>query len=953
MDEKLETEEKVEVDIEANNDPDDADTKEPGPDTKSPEDGNDREDPTRKVVCCVIKPDATRTIKTMVSEGSGVTEKEIRPWEEIKSAIAARGFVLLAERQVTFTKDDMEVLYAPLSGEDAEQLLPHMTNGTSTILALERVDALRELTGLMGPEDPKEAATVDPSSLRARFGKDVVENAIVGSKSEEAAAREIRHWFPEGLPVQQTLAVVKTVGDLARARREGFRVIASRTLTKGDGIAAVLAKPGAIEHFRGLNLGKGSASADDAAREIREIFPTVSRRHVVNANEARNYLNAVNATVVKGCVELCKVKPVGADAVRWLGEWFLAEAARKSGGGAVLTEKETAATTTTTKTTTTTTTTSAAKIRADVSKARVVFVLGGPASGKTSMCAHIASTFGYQVLTPSGTETADMIESLRSAIEVASTNKFVVDGFPLQLSQAFAFEQAICRPERVVHLDCSESAMASRLGELDDEMIADKLAVYRDFCRPVVGLYEKLGAVCRVNAETGGLAAVAKRVANTFTKRVVFVPSKTDASRLAARGFDVLDIQALIAQEIAEGSPKGCELDDLIESGQLISDTLKISLLENALKETRSHTVVVVSPSLSSSSSSDNSSSGTYVTASESDIARSKVFFVIGPPGAKATELCVRISRSHEDTTHLNVGALIRAEIVRGSSVGKELDALVRAGKSVPAEKTMSLIRTWFSSKMWTGANVLVDGWPHTIEHASAFEREICGPTRVVLLKEEDEAALRRRAEMDDERFDRRMKTFVSDTRRVVRRYALRGVVDGVDVADNEDEVVAAIRRCVEDVCATKKRPKATLVVGGADDLKEDVVAFLGGNAAFAHVDVGEAFAQEPALEKYRSQKRSGPLDVAIPLVERAVQNAGRRQVLLSGYPRKIGNAYPLVHDQAFAIDEIVEVERVLVLGDAEADSEVLHFYRDRAGVPVVKCASVEDVGRVVMGEGG
>lgn len=33
---------------------------------------------------------------------------------------------------------------------------------------------------------------------------------------------------------------------------------------------------------------------------------------------------SMNELVVTGLVELCKVKPVGPDAVRWLGEWFLA-----------------------------------------------------------------------------------------------------------------------------------------------------------------------------------------------------------------------------------------------------------------------------------------------------------------------------------------------------------------------------------------------------------------------------------------------------------------------------------------------------------------------------------------------------------------------------------------------------------------------------------------------------
>jgi hypothetical protein len=37
-----------------------------------------------------------------------------------------------------------------------------------------------------------------------------------------------------------------------------------------------------------------------------------------------NGSQSINAILIDGLVELCKVKPVGIDAVQWLGEWLLA-----------------------------------------------------------------------------------------------------------------------------------------------------------------------------------------------------------------------------------------------------------------------------------------------------------------------------------------------------------------------------------------------------------------------------------------------------------------------------------------------------------------------------------------------------------------------------------------------------------------------------------------------------
>ncbi len=40
--------------------------------------------------------------------------------------------------------------------------------------------------------------------------------------------------------------------------------------------------------------------------------------------QSTNGMPSIHETLVKGLVELCKVKPAGNDAVLWLGEWLLA-----------------------------------------------------------------------------------------------------------------------------------------------------------------------------------------------------------------------------------------------------------------------------------------------------------------------------------------------------------------------------------------------------------------------------------------------------------------------------------------------------------------------------------------------------------------------------------------------------------------------------------------------------
>ena len=44
---------------------------------------------------------------------------------------------------------------------------------------------------------------------------------------------------------------------------------------------------------------------------------------VIKAPLSKNTKESVHSLLVTGLVELCKVKPVGVDAVDWLGDWLL------------------------------------------------------------------------------------------------------------------------------------------------------------------------------------------------------------------------------------------------------------------------------------------------------------------------------------------------------------------------------------------------------------------------------------------------------------------------------------------------------------------------------------------------------------------------------------------------------------------------------------------------------
>ncbi|EEF35901.1 UMP-CMP kinase 3 isoform X2 [Ricinus communis] len=166
-------------------------------------------------------------------------------------------------------------------------------------------------------------------------------------------------------------------------------------------------------------------------------------------------------------------------------------------------------------------------------KPTVVFVLGGPGSGKGTQCANIVEHFGYTHLSAgdllraeikSGSENGTMIQNmikegkivpsevtiklLQKAMQESGNDKFLIDGFPRNEENRAAFESVTkIVPEFVLFFDCSEEEMERRLlsrnqGRVDDniETIRKRFKVFLESSIPVVEYYESKGKVRKIDA---------------------------------------------------------------------------------------------------------------------------------------------------------------------------------------------------------------------------------------------------------------------------------------------------------------------------------------------------------------------------------------------------------------------------------------------------------------------
>jgi len=120
----------------------------------------------------MIKPDAVEN-----GHIGGILEK-----------ISASGFKIIAMKYTQLSKRDAEAFYAvhserPFYGD----LVAFMSRGPIVAAILEKENAVEDFRALIGATNPAEAAE---GTIRKMFAKDISENAVHGSDSDENAAIE-------------------------------------------------------------------------------------------------------------------------------------------------------------------------------------------------------------------------------------------------------------------------------------------------------------------------------------------------------------------------------------------------------------------------------------------------------------------------------------------------------------------------------------------------------------------------------------------------------------------------------------------------------------------------------------------------------------------------------------------------------------------------------------------
>ncbi|KAM4697735.1 dynein axonemal assembly factor 8-like [Rhinophrynus dorsalis] len=116
-------------------------------------------------------------------------------------------FSVVGMKLISLTPEDsIHILPAAVRQDKAlrKTHCDYLTSAPCLVLCLRRRNAVLKLLDLLGPEEPKHCKAQDQTLWRAQYGTSAVQNGMYGSPSYQAAIRDIKHFFPEGLVCDQS-----------------------------------------------------------------------------------------------------------------------------------------------------------------------------------------------------------------------------------------------------------------------------------------------------------------------------------------------------------------------------------------------------------------------------------------------------------------------------------------------------------------------------------------------------------------------------------------------------------------------------------------------------------------------------------------------------------------------------------------------------------------------------
>lgn len=209
---------------------------------------------------------------------------------------------------------------------------------------------------------------------------------------------------------------------------------------------------------------------------------------------------------------------------------------------------------------------------------------------------------------------------------------------------------------------------------------------------------------------------------------------------------------------------------------------------------------------------------------------------LLGPPGAGKGTQAKKIAAEYK-LPHISTGDMFRETSASGSELGKKLQGYMSAGKLVPDELVIEIVKERLS-KPDCAKGFLLDGFPRTVPQAQALDKALAAAgkkiDRVLTMNVDNEEIVRRlssrrvcpkcgasynvisqppkkdsicdvcgsavvqRADDNPETIRKRLEVYETQTRPLIEYYKKAGVVREADGTKSVDEVYKSLRAAIE-----------------------------------------------------------------------------------------------------------------------------------------------------------